>query len=272
MVESLDQLRKLDTRRKRRGAESPSRLGSNKEPVSKNRVEGEASEPPIDDEELFDDVDPVSSRVPVGCGATKESVDDKKPEERAVVNSIDNEEPPINHALEDRSVVDSVDNEELIRDDGPVTSAVPVGQGSKVRADDDFVNNEELVDYAAGNSVNDEDPPISHAFKAFVDSVNDEEPVRDNEPVASLAPVGQASKERVDNDSVNDEELVDYELPVAPQDNNGSVASVERAIVNSVVNEELIDNEQASPGVFLWTFPSPCYLLLTNVAFLFFCR
>ncbi len=76
----------------------------------------------------------------------------------------------------------------------------------------------------------------------------------------------------MDDDSVNNEELVDYELPVAPQDNEGSVASVERAVVNSIVNKELIDNEQASPGVFLWTCPSPCYLLLTNIAFSFFCR
>ncbi len=143
-----------------------------------------------------------------------------------------------------------------------------------MRADDDFVNDEELVDYAAGNSANDEDPPISRAFKkgSFVDSVDDEEPVRNDEPVASLAPVGRASEERADDDSVNDEELVDYEHPVAPQDNEGSVASVERAVVNSVVNEELVDNEQASPGVFSWTCPSPCYLSLTNVAFSFFRR
>jgi hypothetical protein len=125
-----------------------------------------------------------------------------------------------------------------------------------------------------GNSANDEDLPISRAFKdgLFVDSVDNEEPVRDDEPVASLAPIGQASKERAHNDSVNDEELVDYELPVAPQDNKGSVAFVERAVVNSVVNKELVDNEQASPGVFLWTCPSPCYLSLNNVAFLFFHR
>jgi hypothetical protein len=71
-------------------------------------MEGEASEPPIDDEELFDDVDPVSSRVPVGRGATEESVNNEKPEERAVVNSVDDEGPPINRASEDRSVVDSV--------------------------------------------------------------------------------------------------------------------------------------------------------------------
>ncbi len=45
---------------------------------------------------------------------------------------------------------------------------------------------------------------------------------------------------------------MDYELPVAPQDNEGSVAFVERAVVNSVVNEELVDNEQASPDVFSW--------------------
>jgi hypothetical protein len=128
-------------------------------------MEGEASEPPIDDEELFNDVDPLSSQVPVGCGATKESVNNKKPEERAVVNSVDNEESPINCASEDRSVVDSVDNEELVRDDEPVPLPVPVGQGSKVRADDDFVNDEELVDYPAGNSANNEDSPISRAFK-----------------------------------------------------------------------------------------------------------
>jgi hypothetical protein len=85
--------------------------------------------------------------VLIGRGATKESVDNKKPEERVVVNSVDNEEPPINCALEDRSVVDSVDNEELVRNDEPVSSPVPVGRGSKVRADDDFVNDEELVDY-----------------------------------------------------------------------------------------------------------------------------
>jgi hypothetical protein len=99
-----------------------------------------------------------------------------------------------------------------------------------VRADDDFVNDEELVDYAAGNSANDEDPPISRAFKEglFVDSIDDEEPVLDDEPVASLAPVSRASEERADDDSVNNEELIDYELPVAPQDNEGSVASVER--------------------------------------------
>ncbi len=30
----------------------------------------------------------------------------------------------------------------------------------------------------------------------------------------------------------------------------GSVASVERAVANSTVNKELVDNEQASPGVF----------------------
>jgi hypothetical protein len=158
--------------------------------------------------------------------------------------AVDDEEPPINCASEDRSVVDFADDEELVCDDEPVPSPVPVGRGSEVRADDDFVNDEELVDYAAGNSVNDEDPPISRAFKegSFVDSVDDEEPVRDDEPVASLAPVGRASEERADDDSVNDEELVDYELPVAPQDNEGSVASVERAVVNSVVKEELVDN------------------------------
>jgi hypothetical protein len=273
VVKSLNQSCQLDTRRKRRGAELPSQQGSNKEPVSNNRMEGGALEPPINDKELFDDVDPVSSRVPIGCGATNESVDNKKPEERAVVNSIDNEEPPIS-ALEDRLVVDSVDDEELVHNNEPVPSPVPVGQGSEVRADDEFVNNEELVYYAAGNSANDEDPPISHAFKEglFVDSVNDEESVRNNEPVASLAPIGRASKERVDDDSVNDEELVDYELPVAPQDNEGSVASVERAVVNFVVNKELIDNEQASPGMFLWTCPSPFYLSLTNIAFSVFCR
>jgi hypothetical protein len=143
-----------------------------------------------------------------------------------------------------------------------------------VRADDDFVNYEELVDYADGNSANNEDPPISCAFKErpFIDSINDEEPVRDNEPVASLVPISQASKERGDNDSVNNEELIDYELPVALQDNKGSVASVEKAVVNSIVNEELVDHEQASPGFFLWTCPSPCYLSLTNIGFLFFCR
>jgi hypothetical protein len=212
--------------------------------------------------------------LPIGRGATKESVNNEKPEERAVVNSIDDEEPPINHALEDRTVVDSVDNEELVRDDEPVPSPVPSGQGSEVRADNGFFNNLELVDYAAGNSANNEDLPISHAFKEglFVDSINNEDPVRNDEPVASLEPVGQASKERVDDDSVNDEELVDYELPVAPQGNEGSVASVERAVVNSIVNKELVDNEQASPGVFLWTCPSPRDLSLTNVAFLFFRR
>jgi hypothetical protein len=237
-------------------------------------MEGEASEPPIDDEELFNNVDPVSSQVPVGFGATKESVNDKKPEKRAVVNSVDDEEPPINRALEDRSVVDSVYDEELVHNDEPVPSPVPIGQGSKVRVDNDFVNNEELVNYAAGNSTNNEDPPISHAFKegSFIDSVDDEEPVCDNEPVASLAPIGRAFEERADDDSVNNEELVDYKLPVAPQDNEGSVASVERAVVNSVVNKELVDNEQASPGIFSWTCPSPLYLSLTNVAFLFFCR
>jgi hypothetical protein len=202
----------------------------------------------------------------------EESIDNKKPEERAVVNSVDDDEMPINHALEDWSVVDSVDNEELVHDDEPVPSPVPVGRGSEVWADDDFVNTEELVDYAAGNSANNEDPPISRAFKEglFVDSIDDEEPVCNNESVASLAPIGQASEERADNDSVNNEELVDYKLPVAPQDNKGSVASVERAVVNSIVNKELVDNEQASPGVFLWTCPSPHYLLLTNVAFLLF--
>jgi hypothetical protein len=122
------------------------------------------------------------------------------------------------------------------------------------------------------NSANDEDPPISHAFKegSFVYSIDDEEPVHDDEPVASLAPVGRASKERADDDSVNDEELVDYELPVAPQDNEGSVASMERAVINSIVNEELVDNEQASLGIVSWSSTSPHYLLLTNVAFLFF--
>ncbi len=90
MVKSLDQSRQLDTGRKRRGAESPLQRGSNKEPVSNNRMEGEASEPPIDDKELFDNVDPVSSRVPIGRGATEESVDSKKLEERAAVNSVDN--------------------------------------------------------------------------------------------------------------------------------------------------------------------------------------
>jgi hypothetical protein len=90
-------------------------------------MEGGASESPIDDEELFNDIDPVSSRVLVGRGATKESVNNKKPEERAVVNSIDNEKPPINHALEDWLIVDSVDNEELIHNDEPVPSPVPVG-------------------------------------------------------------------------------------------------------------------------------------------------
>jgi hypothetical protein len=130
--------------------------------------------------------------VLVGRGAIKESVNNKKPEERAVINSVDDEEPPINRALEDRLVVDSVDDEELIHNDEPVPSSVPVGRGSEVRVDNDFVNNEELVDYVAGNSANNEDPPISLAFKEglFVDSVDDEEPVRDNEPVASLAPVG----------------------------------------------------------------------------------
>jgi hypothetical protein len=138
-------------------------------------MEGGASEPPIDDKELFDDVDPVSLRVPVGHGATKESVNNKKPEERAVINSRDNEELPINRASKDRLVVDFVDNEELICNDEPVLSPVPVNQGSKVRADDDFVNDEELVDYAAGNSANNEDPPISSAFKKglFVDSIDD---------------------------------------------------------------------------------------------------
>ncbi len=58
--------------------------------------------------------------MPVGRGATEESVNDKKPEERAVVNSVDDEEPPINHALEDRLVVDSVDDDELVSDDEPV--------------------------------------------------------------------------------------------------------------------------------------------------------
>jgi hypothetical protein len=124
----------------------------------------------------------------------------------------------------------------------------------------------------AGNSANNEDPPISCAFKEglFVDSANDEEPVRDDEPVASLAPVGQASKERADDDSVNDEELVDYELPDAPQDNEGSVASVERVVINSVVNKELVDIQQAGLGVFSWTCPSPHYLSLTNVVFFIF--
>ncbi len=155
--------------------------------------------------------------------------------------------------MKDRSVVDSVDNEELVHDNEPVPSPVPpIGRGSEVRTDDDFVNDEELVDYAAGNSANNEDPPISRVFKegSFVDSVNDEEPVRDNEPVASLAPIGRASEERADDDSVKDEELVDYKLPVAPQDNKGSVASKERAVVNSIVNEELVNNEQASLGIF----------------------
>ncbi len=110
MVKYLNQSRQQDTRRKRRGAELPSQQGSSKEPVSNNRMEGEASKPPINDKELFDNVDPVSSQVPVGRGATKESVDNKKPEERVVVNSVDNEEPPVNRALEDRLVVDSVDN------------------------------------------------------------------------------------------------------------------------------------------------------------------
>ncbi len=171
-------------------------------------------------------------------------------------------------------VADSVDDEELVRDDEPVPSREPVGRGSKVRADNDFVNDEELVDYAAGNSANDKDPPISCAFKdgLFVDSVDNEEPVCDDEPVASLAPVGRGYEERADNDSVNNEEFVDYELPVASPDNEGSVASMERAVINSVVNEELVDNEQVSLGIFLWTCHSPHYLLLTNVAFLFFCR
>jgi hypothetical protein len=127
VVESLDQSRRLDTRRKRRGVELPSRQGSNKEPVSNNRMEGEALEPPINDKELFDDVDPVSSQVPIGRGATKESVDDKKQEEGVVINSVDSEEPPINCALEDRSVVDSVDDEELVHEDEPVPSPVPIG-------------------------------------------------------------------------------------------------------------------------------------------------
>jgi hypothetical protein len=212
--------------------------------------------------------------VPVGHGATEESVHDKKPEKRVVVNSIEDEKLPINCALEDRSVVESVDDEELVHDDEPVPSPVPIGQGSEVRADDDFVNDEELVDYAAGNSANNEDPPISRAFKdwLFVDSIDDEEPFRNDEPVASLAPVSQASEERADDDSVNNEELVDYELSVAPQDNKGSVASVERAVNNSIVNEELVDNEQASPGIFSCTCPSPCYLLSINIVFLFFCR
>ncbi len=115
----------------------------------------------------------------VGRGATKESVDDEKPE-------------PISRASEDRLVVDSVDNEELVRDDEPVPSPVPVIPGFEVRADDDFVNNEGLVDYAAGNFTNNEDLPISCAFKEglFVESVNDEELIHNNEPVASLAPVG----------------------------------------------------------------------------------
>ena len=104
-------------------------------------MEGEASESPIDDKELFDDVDPVSSRVLVGRGATKESVNNKMPEKRVVVNSVDDEEPPINRALEDRLVVDSVDNEELVGDNEPVPLPVPVSQGSEVRADNDFVNN-----------------------------------------------------------------------------------------------------------------------------------
>ncbi len=201
--------------------------------------------------------------MPIGRGATKESIDNEL-EERAVVNSVDNEEPPINRALEDRSVVDSVDNEKLVRDNEPVPSPVPIGQGSEVRADDDFVNSEDPIDYAAGNSANDEDPPISHAFKEglFVNSIDDEEPVRDNEPVAFRP----SYEERADDDSFNDEELVDYELPVAPQDNEGSVASVERAVVNFVVNKELVNNELVSPGVFSWTCPSPCYLSLTNVA------
>jgi hypothetical protein len=108
-------------------------------------MEGEASESPIDDKELFDDVDPVSSRVLVGRGATKESVNNKMPEKRVVVNSVDDEEPPINRALEDRSVVDSVDDE-LVRNNEPVPSPVPIGQVSEVRRDDDFVNDEELVD------------------------------------------------------------------------------------------------------------------------------
>ena len=192
VVKPLNQSRQPDTRRKRRGAELPLQRGSNKEPVSNNRMEGEASELPIDDKELFDNVNPVSLQVLIGRGATKESVDNKMPEERVVVNSVDNEEPPINCALEDSLVVDSVDDEELVRDNEPVPSPVPVGQSSKVRVDDDFDNDEELVDYAAGNSTNNEDLPISHAFKegSFVDSVDNEEPVRDDEPVASLAPVG----------------------------------------------------------------------------------
>jgi hypothetical protein len=61
VVESLDQSCQPDTRRKRRGAELPSRQGSNKEPVSNNRIEGKALEPPINDKELFNDIDPVSS-------------------------------------------------------------------------------------------------------------------------------------------------------------------------------------------------------------------
>ncbi len=73
--------------------------------------------------------------------SAEESVDNNKPEERAVVNSVDNEELPINHSLEDRLVVDSVDNEELVRNNEPVPSPVPVSRGSKVRADNDFVNN-----------------------------------------------------------------------------------------------------------------------------------
>jgi hypothetical protein len=132
-------------RRKRRGAELPSRRGSNKEPVSNNRMEGEASELPINDKKLFDNVDPVSLQVLIGRGATKESVDNKMPEERVVVNSVDNEEPPINCALEDSLVVDSVDDEELVRDNEPVPSPVPVGRSSKVRADNDFVNDESLL-------------------------------------------------------------------------------------------------------------------------------
>ncbi len=76
----------------------------------------------------------------------------------------------------------------------------------------------------------------------------------------------------MDDDSVNNEELVDYKLPIAPQDNKGSVASKERVVINSIVNKELIDNEQASLGFFLWTCPSPRYLSLTKIVFSFFCR
>jgi hypothetical protein len=50
--------------------------------------------------------------------------------------------------------------------------------------------------------------------------INDEELIRDKEHVASLlVPAGGALEERANDVSIDDVELIDYEQPVAPQDN-----------------------------------------------------